>query len=166
MPKTIIKKRTWGCVCLWNTDNPAWEGRDCPSCGKVRGVQRETNPARMGTLTIIGVEDVDEEVQERTEDTHRARRFAQGDAEIARREAAGEFPTLAAKELALTNYRSAVERNIARLKQQEATGQNGPTFRPAGYFLTTLAEVVAYRTARQGNITAAIAKAKLVEEVV
>ena len=68
MPKTIIKRKTWGCTCLWNTDNPEWEGRDCPNCGKPNGIQRETDPNRMGTLTIMGEEDVELEIEREDEE--------------------------------------------------------------------------------------------------
>lgn len=61
MPKTIIKRRTWGCEgCNWNTDNPDFEGVSCPSC-REHEIQRETDPDRMGTLTVMGEEDIEDE---------------------------------------------------------------------------------------------------------
>ena len=62
MPKTIFRRKTFGCpTCYWNTDNPVAEGIKCPrrGCGFII---HETDPERMGTITIMGPEDIDDEI--------------------------------------------------------------------------------------------------------
>ena len=62
MPRTIIVRQTWRCpTCDSEWDSPVLDGQVCSYCN-VGVVRREMNPARCGTLTVIGEEDIEEEL--------------------------------------------------------------------------------------------------------
>lgn len=163
MPKTVIIRQTWRCpTCDSEWDSSILDGKTCSHCGQ-GVVRRETNPARCGTLSIMGEEEIDGEIEERTEATFRARRLAEVDTEIASLDAEGEFPTAVVRERRRAERKADVEQRIARLRQQEASDPTEPTFRPQGYFLATPADAATYRVRRQADIAAAIIAARMRE---
>ena len=156
MPRTVIIRKTWRCpVCDAEWDSSAYNTLPCPYCGQ--GVVRiETNPARCGTLTVMGYEDIEEEILERDEATYRTRGLAGINAQAAAIDAEGEFATPVAMARFITRRIDDMEQKIASLKLEAASGPTEPTFRPQGYFLRTPADITAYRSARRADIAAAI----------
>ena len=154
MPRTVIIRKTWRCpVCphpgsaQW--DNDSLNGKLCPLCG-VGIVRLETDPEKCGTLTVMGSEDIEDEIADRTESIHRVRRVAS----VSRitktlNEFGDEVTTQTAVPFANATpdeQRYAVarmERDIAQLKAQN-------------YFLVTPTDVVSYRTKRLADIASAI----------
>jgi hypothetical protein len=103
----------------------------------------------MGTLTIMGPEDVEEEILERDESTYRARRITEISNDIERRDGEGQFATTIAKELALSRATATLDTRIAEKRDKE--------------FFLEPEEVAAYRQRRLNDIDAAIAVAKTKE---
>ena len=75
MPKTIIIRQAWYCnTCRMDsgTNNAGgWETGvetpvPCPRKGCHGVVTRETDPARCGILTVMGVEDIEDEIAQTT----------------------------------------------------------------------------------------------------
>ena len=82
--KTIIKIKTWSCACGYKQDMPPTQenqnlhfnndrqfplsnlkANECPSCGLkgLKGVmQKETDPLKKTTVTIMGEEDIESEI--------------------------------------------------------------------------------------------------------
>lgn len=61
MPKTVITRQTWHCTgCEYESDRIKGS---CSTNGCTGTIYEETDPARCGTLTIIGMEDVHIELQ-------------------------------------------------------------------------------------------------------
>lgn len=153
MPKTVIIRNTWRCPvcphpgpCQW--DNDSLDGQVCPNCHD--GIIGLTNIVeRMGTLTIMGPEDVEEEILERDESTYRARRITEISNDIERRDGEGQFATTIAKELALSRATATLDTRIAEKRDKE--------------FFLEPEEVAAYRQRRLNDIDAAIAVAKTKE---
>ena len=151
MPKTVILKKTWRCPCcphpgLSQWDNDCFEGQPCPNCGEDI-VALTTDTDRMGTMTIIGEEDIEIEIAERDETTHRTKRQAETEEQLEGRDARGEFATTTAKDIARQNSHADIERNILSLDL-------------AGYFLKTPEQVSVYRAKRVADISAAITEAR------
>ena len=101
----------------------------------------------MGTMTIIGEEDIEIEIAERDETTHRTKRQAETEEQLEGRDARGEFATTTAKDIARQNSHADIERNILSLDL-------------AGYFLKTPEQVSVYRAKRVADISAAITEAR------
>ena len=116
-------------------------------------------------MTVMGEEDIEPEIEEHTETIHRARRLAEVDAQTESMDKDGEFATPVAKELFRSKRKVSAEANIIALKRQQETPKSSPTFSPAGFFLTTPAEVSAYRAKRKQDIVEAIARAKTFEDI-
>lgn len=175
MPKTIIIRQTWYCnVCRvgknpGETDNQGgWQSGSatptpCPRPGCTGMVTMETDPAKCGRLTVMGVEGIEPEIEERTEATHRARRIAEINQQADAMDADGGFATVRAKEKFIADRSEGVERSISGLKALPESPGDDPTYSSAGFFLKNALEVIAYRVRRQADIVRAIAEARLRE---
>ena len=74
MARTVIIRQTWRCpVCSSEWDTPLYNTLLCPHCSQGI-VGRETDPARCGTLTVMGAEDIEIEIAETTVAQRLARR--------------------------------------------------------------------------------------------
>ena len=89
MPRTVMFRQTWGCPSCrstldrdpaleatqqdWATEHKAqpaavglcpycWTGLSRATPGTAQQMRRLTNPAQMGTITVIGPEDVENEI--------------------------------------------------------------------------------------------------------
>ena len=63
MPKTIVVRQTWRCpTCDSEWDTAILDGQICSRCEK-GVVRRETDPTRCGTLTVMGEEDIESEIE-------------------------------------------------------------------------------------------------------
>lgn len=150
MPRTTVIRQTAKCPeCRATWDTYLLVGRPCPYCKAT--VERETNAALHGTLTIVGPEELEEEVLHRTETVYRARGQAIIGATIARMDTAGEFATVGKRNQALAAALAALEDDIARRAHQ-------------GFFLPVTAQAP-YLAARQLDIQQAIQQAKVREAI-
>ena len=63
MPRTIFVRKTWRCpTCDAEWDSDVQDGKVCPYCGT--GIVRQENDVtRCGTLTVMGVEDIEPEIE-------------------------------------------------------------------------------------------------------
>jgi len=187
MPHTIIEIRTWSCPeCGYTQDfEPTHELMDlhfnnsptcqlvncqeneCPSCA-LRGarlvpMRKETDPSKKMRMTVMGEEDIELEIEERTEETYRTRRLAEVASQVESMDTDGEFPTSIARDRFKARRETDVEEKIISLKDEAASDPNRPTFRPQGYFLTTPDSISNYRTKRLADISKAITKARELE---
>ena len=159
MPKTIVYTRTFICPtgkgdkaasCRFHRadDNLPSDGK-CPKC-KLELVEA-TDLFDMITMTVIGDEDIEEEIIEKDEVAHRNRRMTEVDGWITQRDNDGEFATPVAKAKARALRQEDIDLKVSRLKAR-------------GYFLTTPAEKDAYRAQRRAEKDAAIQAARLKEK--
>jgi len=191
MPRTEIKIKTWGCDgCNYEQDfeqtqenidrhfrfDPTFVNKgvkvqpgECPGCalkGEVgHTLTPVTNPEKQITLTIIGEEDIELEIEKRTEATYRTSRLADATRYIDLMDSNGEFPTSIARDRYRAQRESGVEDEITSLKATAASKPSEPRFTPQGYFLTTPASITNYRTKRLADISKAITKARELEDV-
>ena len=177
MPKTMMFRKTWYCnVCRvgknpGETDNQGgWDTGvpgpvPCPRPGCPGTVTMETDTARMGRMIVMALEDIDAEVEERTETTFRARERASVAADIAARDADGDFATATQRDRILAARRAQVEKNIERMKLEAQSPRDAPAFTPSGHFLDGPGQMTStqYRARRLDDITRAIAAARLLE---
>ena len=122
----------------------------CPTCKLV--LVKSTQPQDKITMTVMGEEDIEPEIVDRDEKKHRTARLAGIDQAIDMFDKAGEFATTIKREIQRTQQKAYAEADIARKKKE-------------GFFLTTPAEVSAYRAKRKQDIVEAIVKAKTFEDV-
>ena len=122
----------------------------CPTCKLA--LVKSTDPNDKITMTVMGEEDIEPEIIDRDETAHRTAKLTQVDAQIATMDIDGEFATTIAREKQRTQRKENAESEIARKKR-------------TGYFLTSLAQVDAYRVKRKENIRLAIIEAKKFEDV-
>ena len=64
--ETVIRVKTWGCEnwqqgYLWNTQTQPPRGMMCPDAGGGRVILM-TDPSRMGTMTVMGPSDIENEI--------------------------------------------------------------------------------------------------------
>jgi len=119
MPKTIVYIKTFICpngaghahqpeVCRFHRafDNLPEDGL-CSDCGLLleKAVLLEDKMCK----TIMGAEDIESEIEQRTEATYRSTRLAELDAQVESGDADGEFPTERAREHWRTNQQTAIE---------------------------------------------------------
>ena len=172
MTKTIVYIKTYMCVhgvgnvdgsCRFHrpVDNLP-EGGKCPNCNEllVLATQSEDKMCK----AIMGAEDIESEIEQRTEATYRSTRLAELDAQVESGDADGEFPTERAREHWRTNQQTAIEQDITDLKAQPESNLGGPTFRASGYFLVTDEQILNYRTRRLDDIARAIVEARKSED--
>jgi len=190
MPRTEIKIKTWGCDgCDYEQDfeqtqeninkhfrfDPDFVKKgvviqpgECPSCVLTGELGHTlipvTSPEKQITLTIIGEEDIELEIEERVEETYRVHRLAENARHMESMDAKGEFPTSVARDRLQAQRDLDVEQDIISLKDEAASDPNGATFKPQGYFLTTPASISNYRTKRLADISKAITKARELED--
>jgi len=173
MPHTIIKVKTFMCPHgLGNEDaecrfhrafnNLTVDGL-CPDCHVP--LEKATLDDDRITMTVMGEEEIESEIEERTEETYRTHRLDEIAREVESIDDNGDFPTSIARDKFKAQREADVEDRIIFLKDKAASDPNGPTFRPQGYFLTTLASITNYRTKRLADISKAITKARELEDV-
>ena len=149
MPRTVIIRNTWRCSdCDFEWDIGGQDG--CPEGDCVGHVYQTSDVSRMGTLTVSGVEDIEVEILDRDQTLVRQANQDAINAQIATEDSLGEFPTEVNREYQRDLRLADLEVFIASEKEN-------------GFFLATDAEKDAYRTAREADITRAIAAAKLRE---
>ena len=146
MPKTIIIRNTWRCSdCDFEWDIGGQDG--CPEGDCVGHVYQTTDVSRMGTLTVVGVEDIEVEILDRDETLMRQANQDAINAQIAIADSHGEFPTEINREYQRDLRLADLEVFIAEEKAK-------------GYFLATDEEKTTYRTAREADIVLAVAAAR------
>lgn len=186
MPRTEIKIKTWGCsdcdylqdfeMTQENVDrhfsiDPTFVNKgvrvqagECPGCAlkgeRAHSLLPMTRTEKQMTLTVIGEEDIDLEIEERTEATYRSRRLAEATRSVELMDSQGEFPTSVARDRYRAQREAEVEDDITSLKTMAGSAPGRPAFRPTGYFLTTANSVSNYRTRRRADITRAITHAQ------
>ena len=160
MPKTAVQQITF--MCLTGLGNPNASCRFhrasnnmpsdnmCPVCGKQ--LVRSTDSLDKITMTVMGEEDIEPEILDRDETSHRAAQLTAVAARIIRMDTDGEFPTPVRRELQRARFNALVEEEIAQRKRE-------------GFFLTTPAQIVAYRDKRKVDIVKAITAARKFEDV-
>ena len=174
MSKTIIKQITFMCpngigklgqegACRFHraSDNMTADGK-CPDC-KLELEKAVLDEDRM-TKTVMGEETIEEEIEDRDEVKHRAKKLAEVDVQVEWMDVEGEFATPVKKEKVRASRRENVEIEIAKRKRQKGSKPSGPTFRHPSYFLKTPAEIDNYRNKRKEDITKAIIEARKLED--
>ena len=146
MPKTIIIRNTWRCSECDSEWGSEIEG-SCTQGGCGGNISQTTDVARMGRITVMGVEDIEVEILDRDETLMRQANQDAINAQIAIADSHGEFPTEINREYQRDLRLADLEVFIAEQKAK-------------GYFLATDEEKTAYRTAREADIVLAIAAAK------
>ena len=225
MPKTIIRTRTLMCplgigrrgepdACRFHraTENvaditpPVEPGQPpaSPLCPVHKvALVKASLPQDCITMTVMGEEEIEPEIGERTEPTYRTRCLAeldnnimrldkeserirrkgfqgvgadglplslaesalQVDREIELEDFMGKFASKSVQETLRSKGREHLERDIVQMKEEKETGPDAPTYRPAGHFLRTPAEIVDYRTRRKADIARAVVEARKYEDV-
>ena len=168
MPHTIIKVKTFMCPHgLGNVDSDCRFHRahnNLPADGLCPHCQIALEVATLDddkiTMTVMGEETIESEIEERTEETYRTRRLAEVASQVADMDAKGEFPTSIARDRFKAEREVGVADQIISLKTTPESDPSGPTFRPAGYFLTTPDSITNYRNKRLADINKAITNAR------
>ena len=159
MPKTIIQINTMFCPtglgnpnasCRFHraSDNMTPDGK-CPTCKL--DLVKSIDPLDKITMTVMGEEDIEEEILERDEPTHRLRRNNEIENNIINQKKNGELENPVKEAKHRKEALEQVERNIANLKVQD-------------FFFTTSIQQNVYREKRKGDIRKAIVSAKLLED--
>jgi hypothetical protein len=172
MPTTVIKVRTYMCVhgvgnvdssCRFHraVDNMPEDGK-CPTCDEL--LVLATQPEDKMTITVMGEETIEVEIEGRDEAMFRTQCIAEANAQTAQMDTDGEFPTERARERFRAVRHDDVEQLIKELKAQPESNLSGPTFRASGYFLVTDEQILNYRTRRLDDIARAIVEARKSED--
>ena len=92
MPRTVIIRNTWRCSECDSEWGFEIEG-SCTQSGCGGNISQTTDVARMGRLTVMGVEDIEVEILDRDEALIRKANQDAINAQIATADSHGEFPT-------------------------------------------------------------------------
>lgn len=177
MPRTEIKIRTWRCPSCEHAYDfdpfdrqyksllsghggtplgycwACWVGANPTGIKDKVLMVKVTDQEKKTTMTVMGEEDIEEEILEKTESVHRTRRLAEKEMNLKSKIQDGIFMLTPTGESKLRAKDQAdVEESIVRLRKER-------------FFLTTPAEIVVYRAKRKQDIQVAITEARKSEDL-
>ena len=110
-----------------------------------------TLPEDQMTMTVMGEEDIEPEIEDRNENKHRAKQLSEVDDTIEAIDVGGEFATVTKKEIVKNKRIADVENKISQKKKD-------------GFFLVNEKQISDYRTKRKEDIRLAIIESKKYED--